>query len=1476
VNALVARSIQGSQIGGVGGALDRGMTGRIARPILAALLAVSCRAQPSTSPYASGPVVLVTPDTGPSELQRQLASLPPASSPPAEASIRIEKALDGFHGATKGRRGYIAIDKPLYQPGESIWFRTFDLASADLSPGERDITTFKLISPRGSTVIEKRVLTENGGAANDFVLPAGVAGGEYILRAESDRGTVTERKVIVSTYQPPRIKKKLEFLRKAYGPGDTVMATVELHRATGEAMAAKTVTGLVTLDGTDLTRTPVTTDAQGNAVVQFTLPTSIQRGDGLLTILVDDGGVTESVQKRIPITLADLQLSMFAEGGDPIAGLPTRIYFAAKNALDKPADIEGKVVDDHGATVALVRSYHDGMGRFDLVPDPRRSYKLEITRPTGIARTFALPAAKASGCALQAIDDFGSARAEVRVAVWCTQAQDVVTTAVLREKRVATVTTAVRAGAPTVIALPVPVGTQGAVRVTVFDQRLAPQAERLVYRNRGADLKIAIKPDRATYNPRDQVSLAIEATGPDGKPVAAELAVSVVDDTVLAFADDKQATLLARLYLEAEMPGQKIEEPNFYFGADAKAPAAIDLVLGTQGWRRFDWTPAFAAPAEPAIEDPWTFTGEYWNQPKKPAVRLAKKKPADVQPEGQEAEELAAENDKVVAHKVAEAKPAPNKPRAARDDDAEDPAPLKKMARAEAEDEPMMAPPAVQRAPMADMAGGDMADDGWGGEADMMESPARGIAVFDNQGFDVGGEAKRGGKQIRAGRNRAQEEYVEDPYCCLVPTRQFPMPSYELRYDGPRTDFRETLLWAPRVATDAAGKASLSFYLSDEVTSFKVTAEAVAAGKLGRGEALVQSKKPVSLAVKLPLEVNAGDRIRLPVTISNETDQPYTASLAATFGKAFKLRSGGLAPTLSLAPNERRATFYDLEVVGDGKVAEDGKIAIAVEAANLRDDLEKTIVIAPIGFPQQVSVSGTLSGTVRHEVLISDVMPGTMRGMLTLYPSPLATMVQGTEAMIAEPGGCFEQASSTNYPNIMILGYLEENKAASPAIVERANKALDKGYALLTGYETQSKGYEWFGSNPGHEALTAYGLMEFKDMSKVYGAVDRTMVDRTRSWLRGRRDGKGGFQRNGQALDSFGAASPEVTDGYITYALTEAGEKDLEPELARQQQVATTTKDPYLLAMAAKTLVNARPKDEATRAAVNRLVGLQTQDGSFSGADHSITRSGGEALTIESTSIAAMAMMAAGPEYMPAVRRAVEWINAHRNGLGGYGSTQSTVLALKALTQYAKESRRTEAAGTVILTINGEQVGKVSFAKGHQGALELPLGEHLRPGKNVIEVTLESPSPLPYSGLVSWGSKVPASHPSTKVALSTSLGKTTAKLGEGVHMDVRVTNTTKQGIPMTLARVGLPGGLTFQTWQLQELRDKKLIDFYETRAREVILYFRAMPPGAVKDVPLELMATVPGTFTSPASRAYLYYTNEHKHWVEPTTVTVTP
>jgi A-macroglobulin receptor len=108
-----------------------------------------------------------------------------------------------------------------------------------------------------------------------------------------------------------------------------------------------------------------------------------------------------------------------------------------------------------------------------------------------------------------------------------------------------------------------------------------------------------------------------------------------------------------------------------------------------------------------------------------------------------------------------------------------------------------------------------------------------------------------------------------------------------------------------------------------------------------------------------------------------------------------------------------------------------------------------------------------------------------------------------------------------------------------------------------------------------------------------------------------------------------------------------------------------------------------------------------------------------------------------------------------------------------------------------------------------------------------------------------------------------------------VTLRAHVENKTHDGVPMTLARIGLPGGTVFQTWQLKELRDKGLVDFYETRPREVVLYWRALPPNAVKDVELDLLASVPGTYEAPATSAYLYYTAEDKAWAPPVQVTVT-
>ncbi|HTR51900.1 MAG TPA: MG2 domain-containing protein [Kofleriaceae bacterium] len=515
----------------------------------------------------------------------------PGSSPVAlDATPKLHKLIATQFASQNSQRTYIQTDKPLYQPGETIWFRA-DLRVAKTMMQPRPFgATMQLVSPRGAVVAQKRTLVQNGVLRNDFALDAAIEGGEYTIHLISDNGAQDDKKIIVNTYEAPRLMKTLELQRKAYGEGDQVTAAVEIKRTTGEPFAERTITAVVTIDDAETARVSLKTGKDGKATVKFALPDKIARGDGLLTVMAEDAGVTESIQKRIPIVLKTMQLAAFPEGGDLVAGVPGRVYFMAKTPLGKPADIEGRVIDDRGTEVATFMSVHDGMGRFELRPEAGRSYHLEITKPAGIVTKADVPVAKADGCVLRAVDQ--GARDTLRIAAICKKAQRVQIEATLRENWLAGGAFDVAAGKQALVELPVERTAQGAVRLTLFDAKDRPLAERLVYHGMGTSMKVTMTSDRKTYSPRDPVHLHVHATDPYGHPVKASVAVAVVDDTVLSYADDKAAKILAHTYLEPELGAtatDPIEEPNFYFSDKPEAKAAMDALLATRGYRKLEW-----------------------------------------------------------------------------------------------------------------------------------------------------------------------------------------------------------------------------------------------------------------------------------------------------------------------------------------------------------------------------------------------------------------------------------------------------------------------------------------------------------------------------------------------------------------------------------------------------------------------------------------------------------------------------------------------------------------------------------------------------------------------------------------------------------------------------------------------------------------------------------------------------------------------
>jgi uncharacterized protein YfaS (alpha-2-macroglobulin family) len=707
----------------------------------------------------------------------------------------------------------------------------------------------------------------------------------------------------------------------------------------------------------------------------------------------------------------------------------------------------------------------------------------------------------------------------------------------------------------------------------------------------------------------------------------------------------------------------------------------------------------------------------------------------------------------------------------------------------------------------------------------------------------------------------------------MVYVREYAHKARPGRKQGDRVDFTETLYWHAGVKTNARGRATVSFELSDSVTSFAVQADGFSAdGALGSGTSKVESVEPFYISPKMPLVVTEGDMIELPVAMVNGTsDTLRGGSLSATPAKGIRVSGEAQGITLSGKARDRRLLRVDVSnYVGKANLVIEGR------AGAFADKVTKPLDVQPLGFPVEVSEGGMLAANHTETFTVEipqELVPGSLQTDVAIYPTPLANMTQALERLMREPHGCFEQTSSSNYPLVMAQQYFTTHTGVDPATIQRSQELLQKGYNRLVSFECKNKGYEWFGEDPAHEALSAYGLMEFTDMAQVMN-VDRTMLENTRKWLLSARDGKGGFKSERRALHTW-LVDPELHNGYITWALLETGEKGIRKESAAFTRAAAKSKNAYVAALGANVAALAGDRAAATDL-MKKLKSKQTQEGWVDGGTQSIVGSRGQALQIETTALATLAWLR-DPGFAGAVEKSIRWLSESCEG-GRYGSTQSTVLALKAIVEYDKARAKPKAPGAVQVLVDGRPVGKsVTFDKDTRGAITLPdISGALRAGKRKVQLRMRGGAEMPFSLAVRFHTRQPTSSDQTRVFLKTQLRDRQIVEGEVTEVDVTMVNTAAEPVPTPVAIIGIPGGLEVRHDQLKELKKAKRIAAYEVIGRDVVLYWRELESRQKVELPISLVAAIPGTYAGPASRAYEYYADEFKHWVPGLKAEITP
>lgn len=1333
---------------------------------------------------------------------------------------------------------HVSTDKPIYKIGETVYVRGVVLDAKSRVPapnGQYAQITIK--GPKGETITAGQSQVNDGAFGFSWTVPEGQAGGEYTLSAAGAFGHAPgERKFDVRVYRAPRLKSQITFARDGYGAGDTLTATLETTRAEGGVPKGARITATARVDEADVAKAPCSLDDKGRCTVSLKLPANIERGEGVLSFTIEDGGVVETATKTIPLLVQSFDIALFPEGGDLVAGLASRVYLEARTVSKKPADIAGVIVDSKGKEVSTFRTEHEGRGRFQLTPVKGEQYTLRVTEPPSVKKTVKLPAVAADGATIGAASDVVAAGEKAKLTVAFTG--DRVVKVTLRQRDVELDSVTVDAGRQKGAAVTLDAkDAEGVLVATVTTKDGQPLAERLVFREAKKQLSIELKADRERYVPGAPVALKLK-TLVDGKPVSAFVGLTITDDSVQELIEKREQapSLPVMVYLEDDV--RELADAHVYLDAkNPKSKLAVDLLLGTQGWRRFALMSVadFMAKENDAARRVLAFYDGRSQFIEEDFAEMAPMdegggggaRPGGARPRGGILKGAAVP----AAAPPMAMRPPPAPPAVARPvNEARPAAPQPK--------------PAEQKAELKVLANKDEA-----------KRPARAFEMAEK-------------KKMRRDEDQMDLLVAREPMAmpiAFVTVREFAHQVRPNRQPNDRLDFAETLYWAAAIKTDANGEATVKFGMSDAVTSFRAAAGGyTSSGVLGASEVKLESVKPFYVEPKLPLEVTEGDVIRLPIAFVNGTREPLSgvsmslatkADLRFTAPQAFALKS-----------DERARRVVELSVGPKSKTTE---LTLNATAGGYSDVVTRELSIKPKGFPTQQSGGGLLETNGRATFKLTmpaDTVAGSVKTSIAIYPSPAGNLSSALKSMIREPSGCFEQTSSTTYPMTMALQYFNSHTGSDPALVKDAQDKLERGYKRLVGYECKQKGYEWFGEDPGHEALTAYGILEFTDMAKVR-QVDSQMLANTKAWLLKQRDGKGGFERRRRALHTW-IEDKDTSDAYITWALLEAGEKNLSAEVKHVKDAGLSSANSYVVAVAAN--VAALSGDAAAaKTLMQKLAGKQGEDGFVKGGTQSIVGSTGQSLAIETTALATLAWLRQGDAFTGNIEKAMKGL-AEASKDGSYGATQSTVLALRAVLEYDRQRNAQRKPGSVRLFVDGKPLGAaVKYDGSTQTALELPdASELLSPGAHTLELVQEAGGRLPWSIAVQSNRVKPDSSPETKVALDVKLSKSAIAEGDVVEATARVTNLTDAQLPTVVAIVGVPGGLEPRVDQLKELVKAKTIDAYEIMGRDVVLYWRGMTPKSQLRVPVSLVAAVPGKYVGPASRAYLYYGNEHKAWVD--------
>ena len=319
----------------------------------------------------------------------------------------------------------------------------------------------------------------------------------------------------------------------------------------------------------------------------------------------------------------ELRLSLFPEGGNLVAGVPCRMAFEAATSegevregtlVLRTRNEQLRIKNDNGEEVMSVRTEHRGRGTFTFTPEDGQNYEVVFTADEKAKRivvdkekknlnqvTQKIKDVQPNGVTVRIRRDDGKLIADIRV---CGVTEQQTLGVTVMHQGVLEFFQALESS-ETQLQLPDSILAAGVNQLTVFDDQGRVYADRLFFVTKPELMKptLAINGIKDQYEPFEEVRLEIQSESiGTGDSVATPTVISMaVRDAVHTDITFDSGNIMTEMLLASEIKGF-VPQPEWFFESDDEEHRrGLDLLMMTQGWRRFNWQ-------EMAVKDAFELT----------------------------------------------------------------------------------------------------------------------------------------------------------------------------------------------------------------------------------------------------------------------------------------------------------------------------------------------------------------------------------------------------------------------------------------------------------------------------------------------------------------------------------------------------------------------------------------------------------------------------------------------------------------------------------------------------------------------------------------------------------------------------------------------------------------------------------------------------------------------------------------------------